>query len=501
MNFEDGIIDDERWGMRRFLYFNNGGCAQCDPQTAVEYYRYLRGYWKDGTRMTFGGNGYGGSVFADFMFPDDSDPCAWGTGGIQQPVPPYWNEINAGNTPYDRRFVQSAGPFTLLPGATNDITVGIVWARANTGGPWGSVLELKRADDKAQRLFEVCFKLVDGPHAPELKIIELDQELIFHIYNYKGSNNYQNTPGDYEEVDPFIVCPNSLPNCDIKYRFQGYQVFQLKDQSCNVNDIGNDDKARLVFQCDIKDSVARIVNFVYDNQIGYAVPKVMVNGADAGIFHTFRLTDDAFATGDKRLVNHKTYYYVAIAYAYNNFKKYDPLDPNALDGQKMPYLASRMGYGGGAIRVYSAMPHKSSPANNGTILNSAYGYGPKITQLDGHGNGNNPLRLTQATIDAILNAGTGKVASVEYENNYGPIQVKVVDPLNVQPYDFILKFLPDTNFNSSTYYINESKWMLVKLPTPNPVIPFIQNRLSEFKTNNLFPNGVFRLPSHKYPGP
>ncbi len=182
LNFEDGIIDDERWGMRRFLYFNNGGCAQCDPQTAVEYYRYLRGYWKDGTRMTWGANGYGGSIPADMMFPDDTDPCWWSTGGVQA-TPNPWNEKAVNNTPYDRRFVQSSGPFTLLPGATNDITVGMVWARATSGGAWASVAEVKRADDKAQRLFEVCFKLVDGPHAPELKIIEQDQKLIFHIYN------------------------------------------------------------------------------------------------------------------------------------------------------------------------------------------------------------------------------------------------------------------------------------------------------------------------------
>ena len=463
LNFEDSVPDDERWGMRRFLYFNNGGCAQCDPQTAIEYYRYLRGYWKDGTRMTYGANGYGGSTPADFMFPDDSDPCWWGTGGIQQSQTTTWTEKNVNNTPYDRRFVQSAGPFTLLPGATNDITVGMVWARATSGGAWASVQEVKRADDKAQRLFEVCFKLVDGPHAPELKIIELDQELIFHIYNIKGSNNYRNVPEDYEEVDPFIVCPNDLPNCDTKYRFQGYQVFQLKDQSCSVNDIGNEAKARLVFQCDIKDSVARIVNFEYDNQIGYAVPKVKVDGADAGIKHTFRITDDAFATGDKRLVNHKTYYYVAIAYAYNNYKKYDPLNPAALDGQKLPYLASRMGYGGKSIRVYTAMPHKSEPSNNGTILNSQYGYGPKITQIDGFGNGNNPLKLTKESIDAILNAGTNKVSSITYENNFGPIQVKVVDPLNVEPNDFLLKFIPDsTQYDATNYKINKTRWMLIK---------------------------------------
>lgn len=456
LNFEDGVVDDERWGMRRFLYFINDGSVLSDPQTAVEYYRMLRGYWKDGTRMTFGGTGYGGTTPADFMFPYDSDPCDWGTGGIHQSN--FWSEFGQNNTPGDRRFVQSAGPFTLLPAATNDITVGMVWARATQGGAWASVGEVKRADDKAQRLFEVCFKIIDAPHAPELQIIELDKELIFHIYNIKGSNNYVNSTEDYSEEDPFIVCPENNQNCDTKYRFQGYQVFQLKDQSCSVNDINDNSKARLVFQCDIKDSVSRLVNFEYDNQIGYAVPTVKVEGGDAGIQHTFKLTDDAFATGDKRLINHKSYYYVAIAYAYNNYKKYDPTDANTLDGQKLPYLPSRMGYGK-PIQIYSAMPHISSPANNGTILNASYGYGPKIIQLDGHGNGNNELKITDATVNRILSSPNNKTDSIEYENTYGPILIKVVDPLNIKPKDFVLKFIPSkTTINNTDYSISSTTW-------------------------------------------
>jgi len=463
LNFNDGVIDDERWGMRRFLYFTNGASTTGDPEKAIEYYRMLRGYWKDGTRMTYGGTGYLSSQTpADFMFPDDTDPCGWGTSGIPQAS---WKETQ---TPGDRRFVQSAGPFTLLPGATNDITVGMVWARATQGGAWASVGEVRRADDKAQRLFEVCFKIVDAPNAPELQIVELDKELIFHIYNIKGSNNYLNTSEDYVEEDPFIVCPNNQPNCDTKYRFQGYQVYQLKDKSSSINDINDISKARLVFQCDIKDSVSRIVNFEYDNQIGYSVPKVKVEGADAGIQHTFKLTEDAFATGDKRLINHKSYYYVAIAYAYNNYKTYDPNDPSKLDGQKLPYLPSRSGYGK-PIQIYSAMPHTPSPSNNGTILNASYGYGPKIIQLDGHGNGNNELKLTQATINTILASPLHKTDSVEYENTFGPISVKVVDPLNIKPNDFILKFIPSeteitsTVANNLDYSIKKTKWMIYKV--------------------------------------
>ena len=92
--------------------------------------------------MVFGGSGHisdpkaNPDVTADFMFPGDSDPLNWGTGGKSQPL---WTEQTAGNTPLDRRFMQSAGPFTLEPGAVNNITVGVVYARAQTGGPFASV--------------------------------------------------------------------------------------------------------------------------------------------------------------------------------------------------------------------------------------------------------------------------------------------------------------------------------------------------------------------------
>ena len=62
-------------------------------------------------------------------------------------------------------------------------------ARAASGDPFESVIALQRADDKAQALFDNCFKVLDGPHAPELSIQEMENELIISIYNPSASNN------------------------------------------------------------------------------------------------------------------------------------------------------------------------------------------------------------------------------------------------------------------------------------------------------------------------
>jgi hypothetical protein len=479
INFGNGIVDDERFGMRRFVYHNNSGGDQGDPDNAPEYYLFLRGIWKNNQRMLYGGNAYnaaGGAVGpeCDFMFPGDSDPCNWGTAG----QPPnggynanglYWTEETAGNPPSDRRFMQSAGPFTLKSGAVNYITVGIPWARATAGGPWASVQLLRTVDDKCQALFENCFKVIDGPDAPDLTFEELEKEVIVYISNSPTSNNYKEA---YKELDPQIKAVSN--DYDPYFTFEGYQIFQLKDANVTVAESRYDvDKVRLVGQFDVKNGIGKIVNYKYDNNIGANVPVIEVEGGDNDIVHAFRLTEDAFATGDKTLINNKQYYYSAIAYGYNNYKDYDPTDPNALDGQKKPYLAGRKN-----ISLYTVIPHKSI---NGVVMNSDFGEGPEVTRIEGQGNGGMVLDLTDATIDEILSkppaylvidsfvtdSVTGLVTDTVFKYNYGqddypiaytatyksgfgPVNIKVIDPLNVKNATYTIKF--DTSWFRHTFY-------------------------------------------------
>lgn len=439
IGYGDSIIDNERFGMRRFLYYSNSTLGanpnQTDPINAVDYYNYLRGFWKDGTPFYYGGSGHlsdaeaDQSVPCDFMFPGDTDPLGWGTGGFPQTP---WTEQTAGNPPNDRRFVQSAGPFVLKPGAVNNITVGIVWARSTSGDPFASVESLRRADDKAQSLFENCFRVLDGPHAPDMAIQELNNELILTISNPLNSNNYNE---QYIEFDPFISTADST--ADKNYRFQGYQIFQLVDNSASVSDIGDFTRARLVAQCDIEDNISRIINFEFDEVIQASIAVERVDGENEGIRHSFRVTEDLFAQGDKQLVNFKRYYYLAVAYAYNNFKNYDPTDPASLDGQQKKYLSSRKA-AVGEVAVVEGIPHNPKPEAGGTIQNVAYGSTPMITRIDGAGNGGRVLDLTNASHDYILN--NGFMEKPTYDFGKGPINVKVIDPLNVADGFFECKF-------------------------------------------------------------
>ncbi len=471
LNFGDQIVDNERWGMRRFVYYVGSGGPNGEPGDAFHYYNYLRGYWKDNERMLYGGNAHPSdqsvtNVITDFMFPGDSDPCGWGQGGIPMP---FWNEESANNAPADRRLVQSSGPFILEPGAVNDITVGVVWARSYAGGLQASVNKMINSDELAQRLFENCFQVVDGPDAPELTIVEMDKHLIFHVWNKPASNNYMEA---YQEIDPFIICPLTDPDCDSYYKFQGYQVYQLKDHTVSVTSVSehNTELARLVFQCDIEDNVAQMVNYSWNEELGANVPVEEVNGDNMGIKHSFILETDAFATRDKTLINHKKYYYIAVAYASNNFLHYDQNDTDTSEGQRTPYLSGRKGVGG-AIKTYESIPHIIDPEKGGTVIQGDYGDAPAIVQVEGHGGGRNILDLTEETIDEIMSGPPWVADEVKYKAGFGPIDVHVVEPMNVPNDSFIIKFDSVNSYVGSKMNgkVIDADWYIVRESTNDTV--------------------------------
>ena len=216
--------------MRRFVYYNNSNNPiNGEPSTPLHFYNYMNGIWKNGQKMAYGGDGVTPAsganldIEADYMFPGDTDPFNWGSGGAS--VGP-WSEVTAGNPPADRRFIQAAGPFTLEPGDYNNITMGVVWARANSGGPTESVRLLRIADDKAQALFDNCFEIVSGPDAPDVTIQEMENELILYLTNNNPlSNNYLE---EYVQLDPGIpkldVEGNPYDSLTRSYTFEGYLI-------------------------------------------------------------------------------------------------------------------------------------------------------------------------------------------------------------------------------------------------------------------------------------
>ncbi|MBL7777634.1 MAG: hypothetical protein JNK66_04965 [Chitinophagales bacterium] len=437
--FEGPLTDDsipQQLGLSSFVYFvNTNSPAISDPDNAPQYRNYMTGFWRDGTPFTEGGTGYNsGGPNTKFCFPGNpSDPNSW-------------SECNAGVSaqlpPGDRRMVQTSGPFNLNPGASQYVTVGVVFVRpaGGVGTCPNYATTIGPADDKAQALFNTCFKLVDGPAAPTLQIRELNNRLIVNLINEKGSNN----EGEgYDQVDGGIaqIIKGYLNGQgDSTYTFEGYKLYQVFSPTVSATDLNDPTKARLVAQCDVKNGISKVINIIRDQTLGMNVPVLMVDGQDNGITNSFVLTDDLFASGSNtKLVNHKTYYYTAIAYAHNNYYPYDEKNPTNID-QLFPYIQGR-----GNFKVYSAIPHNPDPRNEGTVLNSAWGDGTTVKRIEGTGNGGNILALNAETIEKIVKSGSYAFSdTLTYLPKRDPIGFRVVDPVTIKESDFELQLIDNS---------------------------------------------------------
>ncbi len=444
-NGQDSLIVKEI-GMSSFMYYNRRGAGSNPPQTedptgSVEHYNYLTGRWRDGTRLTVGGNGYnpGSTNFTNYAFPGrPSDPSGWSM-----------CSVNLGFG--DRRTLQATGPLLLGPGDINELIIGVTWV-PDQEYPCPDISALLAADKLCQDLFDNCFKLKDGPTAPNVEFIELDQELIMVLSNEVGSNNEDES---YEESG--IGLPE---NVDDKYRFEGYRIFQIAspDVTLNSQTINDPSKVREIFTVDLKNNIKKVYNWVgVKNPNPSATrpiiyyPTLMVDGTDSGIRYTFQITEDQFAVGNRDLINHKKYYFIVLAYGYNNFRSFSVDSPSLT--QRIQYCPGRLNLGPeGDGKPYTAIPRPQVYEK----LNSRYNSGVEITRLDGIGAGNNFLEMKNEMYDVILNGRFD--GQIHYKVGAGPVQVKVYNPLKVQDGDYELRFIDN---NMSNNRLDSVTWYLV----------------------------------------
>ena len=135
--------------MDKFMYYNNDGTVIGNPSSALDYYNYLRGIWKDNVPITYGGDGHGGGTSAtttlcDYMFP--------GTTDLNFTTP--WSEVTAGNIPADRRFLMSNGPFDLDTNTSYTLEYAFVFAWDSTNTNGGSIPLLFNYTQNIQEFYD-----------------------------------------------------------------------------------------------------------------------------------------------------------------------------------------------------------------------------------------------------------------------------------------------------------------------------------------------------------
>jgi hypothetical protein len=85
----------------------------------------------------------------------------------------------------------------------NFVTTGVVWERDLINNDlFASVEKVIIADDKAQKLFDNCFQVLNGPDAPDVDFKSSIVRLILKLTYGPGSNNLGFS---YRERDPLIT--------------------------------------------------------------------------------------------------------------------------------------------------------------------------------------------------------------------------------------------------------------------------------------------------------
>jgi hypothetical protein len=144
----------------KFVAYNNNGsgnpAATTDPNSDIEYYRYLSGSWKDGSPLTYSGNGYSGSDPVDHLYPDDpANPAGW-------------SMCTAGTPLGDRRMLGDIKIGSFAPGQIEEINV--AWAfhpnpelPCGLGTTFGDIETIKSIYDNG---FQDACNFVKAPELP-----------------------------------------------------------------------------------------------------------------------------------------------------------------------------------------------------------------------------------------------------------------------------------------------------------------------------------------------
>ncbi len=246
-------------GLASFDFYSNGK----DPQNAEQTYNLMTGLNADGTPVINPLTGLPSAYYAS------GDPVA-GTG---------WLDGNAA----DRRFLMSAGPFSMAPGDTQIVVGAIIVAQG--ADRLSSVTGLEFYDVKAQKAFDVDFQLPPPPPQPKVTA-GTDHGTVTLVWDAGSWQNYHPDPG---------------------YAFEGYVVYQGASISgpwkrLKVLDLVDGIK-------DVRDSVLDVTTgmVVHDSPVAF--------GGDNGLAYVYTATQDAIRGG--ALKDGQRYFFAVTAYAVN----------------------------------------------------------------------------------------------------------------------------------------------------------------------------------------
>jgi hypothetical protein len=256
--FKGPIVGGVELPMTSFNMYINA----TDPRATEESYNYMKGLDLAGDPVIDPTTG----EETKFMLPGD----------------PVTNTGWVDADPADRRFMMNTGPFTMEPGDTQEVVVGIVIGQGNDR--LGAVKVMKFYDLTAQKAFDLDFDLPSPPDRPVVEVAALDRRIRL---GWGSESEIDRAPG---------------------YTFQGYNIYQ----SISVSAAG---PWHLIQVFDIKDGIRTIEDESLNLEFGIPLMQPVQFGDDVGVQRFFEITEDKVQ--GLPLYNGKTYYFQVSAYSYN----------------------------------------------------------------------------------------------------------------------------------------------------------------------------------------
>ncbi len=278
------IYDYKNLGMTSFSYFSAGSAISDPPRDytrgTLRWYKMLRGYAPVDGPLTY-------YPFPPGMtpnkFPLSGDPVTQ-TGFIDGQGKP-WSFA-----PGDRRLNVSTGPFNLAPGDTQEVVVAYV---AGLGADrLSSVAVMKFNDRFAQNTYDALFQVPKPPVAPNVKVSELDGEVILEwgsdIETVRKTETRINQPGGY--------------------KFEGYNVYQFPSRNASKSE------AKRIVTYDLITDPTVVLDEQFDPSSGQILQQPVQFGSNSGIKRFFKFDRDYIKDVDK-IYNGQEYYLAVTAYS------------------------------------------------------------------------------------------------------------------------------------------------------------------------------------------
>jgi len=281
-----GIFDlKKRPGFRNLpmtsTNFWSAGSPLTDPpldeyEGTLSWWKMLRGFIHD--ESTDPDRKFIDDQGVETLFPLSGDPVA-GTGWIDG-VPP---ALPTG----DRRMTMVSGPFTMVPGDTQEVVVAVV---GGLGADRLSSISVMKFNDRfAQNTYNDLFAVPSPPSAPPVTIAELDQQIVL------------------DWGDDFSSATKIETTVTGTYEFQGYNVYQFPKVTSTLAD------GVKLATFDLVDELTVILDDQFDVASGQILRLPVQDGSNSGIVRQLNITADA-VTGGPTLNNGQEYFLAVTSY-------------------------------------------------------------------------------------------------------------------------------------------------------------------------------------------